>query len=37
MYLLAYDVETANAKNIGSICAVGWVLLDNDVIADQGY
>ena len=37
MYLLSYDVETANSRNIGSICAVGWVLLNNDEIMDQGY
>ena len=37
MYLLAYDVETANNKNVGSICAVGWAFLDNDRIIDHGY
>lgn len=37
MRLLFYDVETAQAKNIGSICSVGWVLFENDHISDQGY
>ena len=37
MFILSYDVETANNKNIGSICAVGWVLLDNNTIIDSGY
>ena len=37
MFILAYDVETANGKNIGSICAIGWALLDNGIIVDSGY
>lgn len=37
MYILSYDVETANNKNVGSICAIGWVLLENDNIIDKGY
>lgn len=37
MFILSYDVETANNKNVGSICAVGWVLLDNNAIVDSGY
>ena len=37
MRALIYDVETANAKDIGSICAVGWVLIENDIEIDCGY
>ena len=37
MRILLYDVETANAKNMGSICAVGWMLLENDSVTDYGY
>ena len=37
MRILIYDVETAQTKNIGSICSVGWILLDNDNIIDEGY
>ena len=37
MRILIYDVETAQTKNIGSICSVGWILLDNDAIVDEGY
>lgn len=35
--VLIFDVETANEKNIGSICAVGWMLLYNDQVVDEGY
>lgn len=37
MKFLVYDVETAQKTNIGSICSVGWVLLENDQIVNQGY
>lgn len=37
MRFLIYDVETANSARPGSICAVGWLLLDNDQIVDSGY
>jgi len=37
MRILIYDVETAQNKNIGSICSVGWILLENDIIKDEGY
>ena len=37
MRLLFYDVETAQAQNIGSICAIGWVLFENDQEIDHGY
>lgn len=37
MKILIYDVETAQKKNIGSICAVGWISLDNDQVIDSGY
>ena len=37
MRILIYDVETAQTKNVGSICSVGWILLDNDRIVDEGY
>lgn len=37
MKILFYDVETANAKNIGSICAVGWELYSDDERIDGGY
>lgn len=37
MRILVYDVETAQKTNIGSICSVGWILLDNDRIIDKGY
>lgn len=37
MRILVYDVETAKTNNIGSICAVGWILLDNDMQVDSGY
>lgn len=37
MRILSYDVETSNQKDIGSICAVGWVLLDDSRILEQGY
>lgn len=37
MRALIYDVETAQNTNIGSICAVGWILLENDVIKEEGY
>lgn len=37
MKTLIYDVETAQKNNIGSICAVGWIALDNDRITDSGY
>lgn len=35
MKILAYDVETANSTR-SSICAVGWVLLKDEVIIDKG-
>ena len=35
--MLIFDVETANEKNIGSICSAGWILLENDQIIDKGY
>ena len=37
MRILLYDVETAQMKNVGSICAVGWQLLDNDNVINKGY
>ena len=37
MRILLYDVETAQTKNVGSICAVGWQLLDNDNVINKGY
>ena len=37
MKILTFDVETANMMDIGSICAVGWVLLENDRIVSKGY
>lgn len=37
MKFLFYDVETANQKHIGSICAVGWCLVQDMTIVDQGY
>lgn len=37
MRLLFYDVETAQSKNIGSICSVGWVLFEDNHILDSGY
>lgn len=37
MRILIYDVETANVFNSGSICSVGWLLLENDQIKDSGY
>ena len=37
MRALIYDVETAQNTNIGSICAVGWILLENDEIQNEGY
>ena len=35
MKILAYDVETANSSR-SSICAVGWVLVKDNVIVDKG-
>ena len=35
--ILIFDVETANEKNIGSICAVGWILVENHQVLDEGY
>lgn len=35
MKILAYDVETANSSR-ASICAVGWVLVNNNVIVNKG-
>ena len=35
--MLIFDVETANEKNIGSICSAGWILLENDQVLDEGY
>ncbi len=35
--VLIFDVETANEKNIGSICAIGWMLLNDDQVVDEGY
>lgn len=37
MRILIYDVETANVSNIGSICAVGWIQLNNDEQISSGY
>ena len=37
MRILIYDVETAQKSNIGSICSVGWILLENDQIINEGY
>lgn len=37
MKFLFYDVETANQQQIGSICAVGWCLVQNMTVVDQGY
>ena len=36
MKILLYDVETAGNFNSGSICSVGWILLNNDEISDSG-
>lgn len=36
MKYFAYDVETPNTKN-NSVCAVGWVLLDEQNEIDRGY
>ncbi len=36
MNILFYDVETANSKP-GSICSVGWVLMDAFGKKDEGY
>lgn len=36
MKLLSYDVETASYAR-GSICAVGWVQLDDDIEIARGY
>lgn len=36
MNLLFYDVETANSRP-GSICAVGWVLMDGSGNTKEGY
>ncbi|MBR3795009.1 MAG: hypothetical protein IKK34_03120 [Clostridia bacterium] len=37
MRFLFYDVETANQKHIGSICAIGWCLVQGMDIVYQGY
>lgn len=37
MKFLFYDVETAHQKHIGSICAVGWCLVQNMDVIYQGY
>lgn len=37
MKYLCYDVETANATKRGSICAIGWVLIEDETIKDKGY
>lgn len=37
MRFLYYDVETANTVDYGSVCAVGWVLTDNDREISRGY
>lgn len=37
MNILLFDVETANCYNIGSICAIGWVLLRGSVEIERGY
>lgn len=37
MRIMFYDVETARVTNIGSICAIGWILLDNDHELSSGY
>lgn len=35
--ILAYDVETANGNSIGSICAIGWILISGNQEIDRGY
>lgn len=37
MKVLSYDVETANSKKRGSICAIGWVLLEDSQVLEKGY
>lgn len=37
MRFLLYDIETAGSFNTGSICSVGWLLLENDDIVNSGY
>ncbi len=37
MKILSYDVETANSKIRGSICSIGWVLLENSTVINKGY
>lgn len=37
MKILSFDVETANISDIGSICAVGWVLLNDNNVVKEGY
>lgn len=37
MKILIYDVETAQKKNVGSICSVGWISLENSQVVDSGY
>lgn len=37
MKILIYDVETAQGKNVGSICAVGWISLDDSRVTGSGY
>lgn len=37
MKFLFYDVETANPKFVGSICAVGWYKVQGLEIIDHGY
>lgn len=37
MNFLAYDVETANSYDIGSICAVGWAYIEDDEVTAHGY
>ena len=37
MKLLFYDVETAQSKNMGSICAIGWLLVENEQEIERGY
>jgi len=36
MRFLAYDVETAN-HDVGSICAIGWVCVEDDAVLESGY
>ena len=37
MNILLFDVETANCYDIGSICAIGWVLINGSNEIEHGY